>query len=398
MVNNTRFTYNQLLVIALFAVAPFVMSVSDSEMTELLSARTLPPAVSTVASLVRWAILGLLVGLSLLYLNVKNDFKISAPVYLLSLFYLIQFVYAVVDGTDYVRFLSLSVLGLLVPPAIGHAIRQNGRILKTFVYWIAFFLFLSVLLNGHLVLSGQRFFGFVDNANAYGISTVFWLVILLLVKQFQPFSKMLFYILAGAIFLTMLFSGSRNAMVGVVLIFTLQYYNRFRSLAGSAIMLLLLFTVVSYFIDLSFVTERFENLSSAAADSGREEVWEHAYFAINNNFWWGNGMDANEVIGRTGNMHNCYLRFVLNMGVVFTALTMLMYLLSILSTLVKKHKVPLILPGYLIIYALMNVGEDYFVGLGSSAFIYMLFIYGFINYYLTKPNEPARKSSMQVDA
>jgi len=33
----------------------------------------------------------------------------------------------------------------------------------------------------------------------------------------------------------------------------------------------------------------------------------------------------------------------------------------------------------------MNLGEDFFVGLGSSAYIYMLFIYGFINYYLTRP-------------
>lgn len=384
MLNNTRLNINQFLVIALFAVAPFVMSVSDSEMTELVSARTLPPIISTGASVIRWAILGILVGIGLIYLKVKKVFKISTPVYLLSLFYLVQFVYAVVDGNDYFRFLALSILSLLIPPVIGDAIRQNRRITKSFVYCIAFFLFLSLLLNGHLILSGQRFFGFIDNPNAYGISTVFWLVILIVVNQYYNFDKRLFYILAGAIFLTMLFSGSRNAMVGILLIFILQYYNKLRSLAGSLIMLILLFTVVSYFIDLSFVLGRFENLSGAAADSGREDVWKRAYFAISNNFWWGNGMNANMVIAGTGNMHNCYIRFVLNMGIFFTVLALLMYFLSILSIFANKRKVPLILTGYLVIYALMNVGEDYFVGIGSSAFIYMLFIYGFINYYLTQ--------------
>lgn len=385
MLKNSNLNIIQFLVIALFAVAPFVMSVSDSEMTELVSARTLPPIISTGASVIRWAILGILAGIGLMYLNLKKVFKISTPVYLLSLFYIVQFVYAVVDGTDYFRFLALSILSLFIPPVIGDAIGQNRRITKSFVYCIAFFLFLSVLLNGHLVLSGQRFFGFIDNPNAYGISTVFWLVILLLVNQYYPFDKRLFYILAGTIFLTMLFSGSRNAMVGIMLIFILQYYNKLRSLAGSLIILILLLTVVSYFIDLSFVLGRFEHLSDAAADSGREDVWKRAYFAINNNFWLGNGMNANMLIAGTGNMHNCYIRFVLNMGIVFTVLALLMYFLSILSIFANKRKVPLILTGYLAIYGLMNVGEDYFVGIGSSAFIYMLFIYGFINYYLTQP-------------
>jgi hypothetical protein len=384
MLNNTRLNINQFLVIALFAVAPFVMSVSDSEMTELVFARTLPPIISAGASVIRWVILGILAGIGLMYLKVKKVFKISTPVYLLSLFYLVQFVYAVVDGSDYFRFLALSFLSFLIPPVIGDAIGQNRRITKSFVYCIAFFLFLSLLLNGHLILSGQRFFGFIDNPNAYGISTVFWLVILLVVNQYYNFDKRLFYILSGAIFLTMLFSGSRNAMVGILLIFILQYYNKLRSLAGSLIMLILLFTVVSYFIDLSFVLGRFENLSGAAADSGREDVWKRAYFAISNNFWWGNGMNANMVIAGTGNMHNCYIRFVLNMGIFFTVLALLMYFLSILSIFANKRKVPLILTGYLAIYALMNVGEDYFVGIGSSAFIYMLFIYGLINYYLTQ--------------
>lgn len=375
----------QILVTALFAVAPFVMTISESEMTELISARTLPPFVSTVASVLRWALFVIMAGLSLLYLSSKPGFRISTPVYLLSLFYFIQFFYAAADGTDYFRFIALTIFSLLLPPIIGYAMGQNARIVKNFIYWIAFFLILSVGLNGHLVLSGQRFFGFLNNANAYGISTVFWLVILLLAKQYKLLNRKLFYIIGGAIFLTMLLSGSRNALVGVLLIFILQFYNKLGSVGGGIIMLTLLLIAASYFFDLSFVLGRYENLSGAVADSGREELWELAYFAMDHNFWWGNGMDANMVIVGTGNMHNVYIRFLLNMGIVFTVISLLMYLLSVVASVTAKQKVPLILAGYLLVYALMNVGEDYFVGLGSSAFIYMLFIYGFINYYLTRP-------------
>ncbi|RCU42602.1 O-antigen ligase domain-containing protein [Chryseobacterium lacus] len=374
----------QCLVIMLFALAPFVMSISNSEMTEMLTIRTLPPITLTIASVMRWIIFCILAGVSILYLNTKKGFRITTPVYFISLFYFVQFCYALVEGVDYIRFFSLSVLSLLLPPIIGYAIMRNRSITKFFIYCIAFFIFLSVLLNGHLVLSGHRFSGFVNNSNAYGISTVFWLVILFLVNQSQSVNKRWFYIIGVAIFLTMLFAGSRNAMVGVLLIFILEYFNKLKSFIRSIVLLILLFTIVSYFLDLSFVLGRFENLSGAAADSGRKDIWKGAYFAINNNMWWGNGMDANEVIAGTGNMHNCYIRFVLNMGIVFTVLSLLMYFLSIITSFTQKHKVPLILAGYLVVYALMNLGEDYFVGIGSSAFIYMLFIYGFINYYLTK--------------
>src|SRR5690606_26599131 len=124
---------------------------------------------------------------------------------------------------------------------------------------------------------------------------------------------------------------------------------------------------------------------TSAADSGRQEIWDRATYMINNNLLWGNGMNANYEIASAGNMHNVYIRFLLNMGLVFTVLSLLMYLMSMIAAVISQRYVPLLLPGYLFVYALMNVGEDFFVGLGSSAFIYMLFIYGFINYYLTRP-------------
>lgn len=383
MKSNSKLAF---LVVALFVVAPFVMSFEDLDRAELTLARTLPTYISTIASFCRWGLLVILSLISLYLYKTRQDFRITTPIYFLSLFYFIQFIYAFTDGVDYLRFLLMTIFSLLIPPVIGFVIKEKRKVVKHFIYAIIFFLLLSIALNGHLVLIGQRFFGFLNNANTYGISTVFWFVILMIAFKFNNINKKAFLILAVVLFLTMLFSGSRSAMVGMFLVFIVNYSNQYLKMVKIGVSLLLVFLVFSYFVDLSFVTNRLENIGNSTKDSGREEIWSRAYHAIQQNFWWGNGMDANYRVADTGNMHNCYIRFLLNMGGIFSALALLMYILSIRESFLERKKVPFILLGYLLAFALMNVGEDFFVGLGSSVFIYLLFIYGFINYYISYSN------------
>jgi len=340
--------------------------------------------------LLRWIILGILFIIALFkFKQDKKYLKISTPVYLLSCFYLIQFLIALIYGVDYIRFFLMTILCLFIPPVIGKAIEKDRQIIKYFIYSITFFIGLSVVLNGHLVFSRQRFFGFMNNANIYGISTVFWMVILLIADKYKLVNKSLFWLLFIGIFLTMIFSGSRNAFIGAFIVIMINYYKQFNKLALRIGLLFSVFFIASYFIDLSFLTDRYFDITNSISDSGRDVVWQRASYAIEQNLWFGNGMDANLRIANTGNMHNCYIRFVLNMGLFFTIHALTMYLLSISSVYTKKN-VPLILVGYLVAFALMNVGEDFFVGLGSSAFVYLLFIYGFINYYISKPKRLLR--------
>ncbi|MFD0931600.1 O-antigen ligase family protein [Psychroflexus salinarum] len=380
----------QFLVFSLFLVAPFIMAYEDVEKARLISARILPTFISTFTGLYRWAALGFLTVLSIYYLGRIRNYRITTPVVFISTFYFMQFLYALVDGEDYVRFFLMTVFSLLIPPVIGLAIKNDKKIIKYFIFCIFFFLIISIFLNGHLVLIGQRFLGFLNNPNTYGISTVFWLIILLLANYFQVINKKLFTFILIGLFFTMLFTGSRNAIAGMSLILIIKYYNQLNKMLVGVFLLLSVFLVISQFIDLSFLTSRFENIFQAASDSGRLDIWERAYYAINQNFWWGNGMDANLQIANTGNMHNSYIRFVLNMGIIFTIFTLLMYLFSIISTYTKRSKVPLILTGFLLVFAVANIGEDFFVGLGSSVFIYLLFIYGFINYFITRQNDTSR--------
>lgn len=371
------------LVVTLFFVTPFIMSYEDVENAQLTLANTLPTYISTISSWYRWGCLFILAAFFFFNFPKKADLKISTPLYFLSFFYFVQFLYALIDGIDYGRFFLLSIFSLLIPPMIGLCIRRNKNVIKYFLYSILFFLIVSIILNGHTVLMGKRFFGFMNNPNIYGLSTVFWLVILIISERITQVRKRFFIILFVGILLTMLFSGSRNAMVGILIVLSVNYYNQFRKVLLGFGLLLTIFFITSYVLDLSVVTTRLQNISDAVSDSGREDIWRRAFGAINQHFWWGNGMDANMRIADTGNMHNCYLRFVLNMGIFFTVLSTSMYFIALLNTYANRNKVPLILTGFLCAFALMNLGEDFFVGLGSAAYVYLLFIFGFINYFIT---------------
>ena len=378
--NILRFsTILQFLAITLFVVAPFVMTFEDEEGAIRMGAQMLPEYMLTITSALRWSILGAMLIISFFMLR---RYKISTPVLFLTLFYFIQFVYAAVDVFEYRRFFSMTILCLFVPPLLGYIIKTNKNIVKYLLYSITFLLVVSLLLNGQMILEGRRFLGFMANPNAYGATAVFWLAIILYADSRKLIKKSFFFILLTAIFLTTIFSGSRNALVGLCIVIVFSYYKQINKLIGVSMVLLVITALIAQFIDIAFATERLGNIAQAFTDTERDEIWARAQQSINQNFWFGNGMDANWRIVGIGNMHNSYIRFLLNMGIIYTVLALLMYFISIASAHFNK-RVPPVFVGYLIAFALMNVGEDFFVGLGSVVFVNLLFVYGFINYYIT---------------
>lgn len=359
------------------------MAYDNLDRADRFSVSILPLYITQYASVIRWVFLALMVLLSL-PLVMRERVKLSAPVIFFTLFYFFQFIYALVDGFDYDRFLLMTVLSFFVPSFISFSLKQNFKIISRINYVIIFMVLLSLYMNGAQVLSGQRFFGFLNNSNLYGMTALFWLVLVLL--ELKNRSKIYLKVLLIVILLTIILSGSRNGVVGALIVLSFNYQHAL----GKYIKMLLVFSGIVYImasaIDISFLTNRLFNIGDAYEDSGRSVIWERAYGAIQQKFWSGNGMNANQTIANIGNMHNCYIRFMLNMGFVFTFLCLLQYTLSLFSVFTKLKYIPSVLLGFLISFALMNIGEDYFVGLGSSVFIYVLFIYGFINYYLEKKN------------
>lgn len=388
-----KYDISQLFLLLLFLVTPLVMSFEDTEVAVLLSARVLPSAITKLSSIIRWIIVGYLILYTFHTLSRNKKNYITRPLLFLTLFYFVQFLAALFDGYDVFRFSSMTLIVLLVPPAITSILKKNINIIKPFLYLVIVFLILSFLLNGHLILSGFRFWGFMNNPNIYGLSVIFWITVLILAEKERLIKRRFFAFLLVALIISLLLTGSRNALLGAVIVLFASYINQLRRSLKLIFILIISLFVVSYFIDLSYITGRFLNFADAIEDSGRDAIWERAYYSIRQNLLWGNGMDANWRIADTGNMHNCYIRFVLNMGLVFTIIAIFMYIMSIISTFLEK-RLPLALGGYLLAFAVMNIGEDFFVGLGSSAFIYLLFIYGFIGYYISKRKDLYKKIAL----
>lgn len=382
MSNRKRYSFIELVVLALFIITPFVMSFDNIVTAEILNARTLPSYISTISGYLRWFFLSLLTIFSFFSLTQnRTGIRINRPVILFSLFYFIQFTYALVDGFDILRFFLLTIFSLLIPPAISYVLYRNKNIIKLFVYFILGFLILSYAVNGHLILNGVRFLGFVSSQNEFGFLTVFWMTVLLIAKKEGMVKQKMFIFLFATIIISMFLSGTRTALIGIVIVIFFNYSNKLIKYFVIVLLMILLIFIMDHYFELNFLTERFLNISNSVEDSGRINIWIRAFPSIKENFWWGNGMDANEAIAHVGNMHNCYLRFMLNMGMFFTTLSLLFYFSLIVDTIRHNKTVPFVLSGYLIAFALMNIGEDFFVGVGATDYICTLFIFGFINYY-----------------
>ena len=139
--NRKNYGFIEWTVLVLFFVAPFAMSFQSEEVAVRLSARMLPSFVIESAKILRWLCFALLALFALKKVQERTQlFQFSLPIVLLSGFYFIQLLYAIIDGTDILRFFLLTVLSLLIPASISYALLKRPKILQYFVYFILFFL------------------------------------------------------------------------------------------------------------------------------------------------------------------------------------------------------------------------------------------------------------------
>ncbi|KQK27501.1 O-antigen ligase family protein [Chryseobacterium aquaticum] len=362
------------LILVLFLIAPFIQSdTSDESQPDILL--SIPPFISVVAFYFRWFIFLFLALYFLLYTKFLKKFITKYNI-LFFLFYLFPFLYSLVTLTDVPRYFSLLFFGFFLPIVITSEMKDNEGYFK-FVNLqnvVLFFISLSIIVSYKTVLSGLRFQGMLGNANMYGISAVFWMSLIQLCKK-TKFNL----VLTILIFITIVLSGSRGSLLAGIVVIFLSYSNYIKKLLLGSVLVLSTFAIISNFLNLDFILNRFDNISESAKESGRQEIWDKAFLYVNMNPL-GNGMNAPLELVGSGNVHNCYVRFLLTMGYPFTIITLLFFALIIFFAW-KDKKVPRPLVGFLIGYVLANFGEDFYVGIGSSMFIYVILTIGLISYF-----------------
>lgn len=370
------------LYLFLFLVSPFIMSANDDDKASLLHIQLLPPMIAQITGYIRWSIFGITV--LYFFLKFKSSFlEIDKSFLLISLFYFIQLIYALVSNTDVIRYLSLTVISATLPFFVYSAIRERGsQIVLYSKYIVIGLLILSIALNISMISSGFRFQGFLNNPNLYGMNAVFWITILLL--PIPTTKTVLFNIFIIIALVTIVLSGSRNALVCAIAVLIFFYRSDLKDIFLPLIILVGICYVTLLYIELPEFTNRLLNIGEAVYDSGRYQLWERVFGFFEENILWGHGMDANMRLVGTGNMHNCYLRYVLNMGLIFTLLSFAFYIVYLGRIFLNIQRINGALIGFIVAFTFANFGEDFYVGIGSSLFCYFCIIIGFIISDLTK--------------
>lgn len=379
------------LFVFLIAISPFIEAASDTEIADTFDINLLPPIVSVFTGYLRWGLFAFAMFFTMY--NFKNYWTVIDKKFLLiTLFYGVQFCYAATTNTDVWRYLNLMVLSFALPFFTVIVLRDNERnVLSSFQYIVYASVFISIILNIGMIGSGLRFQGFSKNSNLYGITAVFWLVMLLLLGD-KPKWKVLNNVAIPMVIVTILLSGSRNALAGAIIVVVFHYKSKIKSLVTPALLLLILCYCLISLLDLHSISDRLMNFNNAIQDSGREEIWQRAYNIINRNLLWGNGMDAHLTQAMAVNVHNCYIRYLLNMGLFFTLFSFVFYIRYLRSILSPTlNNVPGCLVGFIFALTFWNFGEDFFVGLGSSIFVFFTVVTGFISFYSSKKLSAARR-------
>lgn len=232
--------------------------------------------------------------------------------------------------------LSYFLLFVVVPNYLVVAWRMEGastlrKLIWTGVTVLILGLALRFLLPGFVSLAG-RYTGLLGNPNGLGLFCTMFFIVVVVARDVvsKLFTRPEMYFIYGVIFISILLSGSRNAVFTVVVFMVFNYLYRispflgiFAFLIAILVYQLLLANLGTIIIALDLQEYfRIETLESA---SGRLIAWEFGWDKISENPMIGHGIgytdnlyrvnyDFLSVQGHQGNAHNSYITFWLDTG------------------------------------------------------------------------------------
>lgn len=310
-----------------------------------------------------------------LYLFYKNKYQHDLIIIIFSATYFFLMFYSLFTYDDIFRYVGLFIFSLFIPLYIKYIFKECGylnqlRVLKNTCLLI---LFVSTIFSIVNFVPGFRIMGFYSSPNVYGGTLIFIIAILFLYNDAKDNdNNVVHYFLVLIVFINVVLSGSRAGLVGVLL-FLIFKINNLKINIFVSISILLLFSRFS--IDFNF--DRFliilNGINDLSSSSGRGLVWEKTIEYIKDNSLVGLGMSSPINIIGAGNIHNSYLRIFLMVGIPLGILSITMFFSSIVLS-ISRNKYHNAAKIYLISLALICLGEDYLVGIGSSQFFSTLII------------------------
>ncbi|MDX2283760.1 MAG: O-antigen ligase family protein [Bacteroidia bacterium] len=221
--------------------------------------------------------------------------------------------------------------------------------------------FLGIVLAPKLVFLLSRFRGLLGNPNGLGILATMLVPLAMLIRHRYPSLRFWPLATAGLAGLSILFCGSRTAL-GTVGIFLLLHYfyrggrGRTALLWSIVLPVLLIFflTVDLQQLVLRVGLEQYLRVESLTTGTGRFLAWEIGMRHIAENLWIGRGFAYEEILFKSladffistehqGGMHNSYLTFIMNNGLIGFACILVFFAVYLSRSQVRSFAAPAII-------------------------------------------------------
>ncbi len=242
-------------------------------------------------------------------------------------------------GSGLQRTISYALIFLVAPNFITKIYRERGSVIfKELIYASILVLALGVIwwfIDPKVAVShGTRFRGILGNPNGMGLFLVVSFLLFYASDTYYPDlfvknEKRIFYLL---LVISLLWSGSRNSLISITIFLFLVRVFKISAGVGLVVVIatFLAYQVISanlISIIQSLGLESYFRLKSLESGSGRLVAWLFAWDAIQHYFFMGRGFsydlhlmrsnaDYLSRLGHEGGVHNTYLIFWLNTGLI----------------------------------------------------------------------------------
>ncbi|MBN8703763.1 MAG: O-antigen ligase family protein [Bacteroidetes bacterium] len=253
--------------------------------------------------------------------------------------------------------ISYTLILYVIPTyAINIYEEQKELFLYNIIAFVSTLLVLGIIMyyvNPAFVTSVGRYKGLLfRNPNGMGVFTVIFFFFVLFANDIHPtlFSSKQRYYLYAVGFFTLILASSRNSLTAVAILFLFKGLYRISYFVGF-LMLVFIAVIFPYFLDLlqdlafSFNLQEYFRLETLETASGRYFAWQFAWENIKLSPWLGNGFGYVDVLfnnnfnylnksGHFGNVHNSYLTFWLEVGL----LGLLAFIIPLLLLFLRGSK------------------------------------------------------------
>ncbi len=286
--------------------------------------------------------------------NVSTIYKKFIPYFI---FALIGLMLSPVFFTSFQKLLSYVILFIAVPNYVVRSYEIQGELFfKNLIYFLFAIIIVGFLFrfyNTEVAYShGGRLRGIFGNPNGLGIFMIlFFIIFTLTISKFPELFGRMEKILLGIIMFYILFkTGSRTALLAVVIFYTFNMIFKYSNFFGFLLFFTLMVSMELIIVNLPKViialglqeTFRIETLEEG---SGRTLAWEFAWDNIQENLFIGKGIGYDESLmrsnyamltkaGHQGGVHNTYLIMWLNTGL----LGLLAFLRGFIKLFIKGAK------------------------------------------------------------